>query len=169
MSTTATQKSEPKVATKDPVAALPTTFPADQLFVAVSDNDGPAAGFDGGPEKGGSGAWPRGAIRQWTAESAVPLALRDPSNGTIVRGYIEPVEELGERHGQPVALRSGKFFAERSASGEWVAKAPSKKALQRAIGGAGTYAKPLQAFTQQQARANEQRLAGMGLNVNLGG
>lgn len=151
----------PQAGAKAP--AIPTEFKRDQLFVAVSDHDGPAAGFDGGPEKGGTGAWARGDIRQWTAAGAVPLALRDPKDGSIVRGWLEPVEQMGEKNGRPVALRSTKFFATRNPkTGAWEPAKPSDKALARATRGAT----PLTAaFATVAQRAQTERLAGAGLNL----
>jgi len=117
------------------------TYPKDQLYVAVQETDGPAAGFDGGPSKGGRGVWARGDLGQWTADSAVPLAIRDPQDGRIVRGYLEAVESVGERNGKTVATRSAKLFGVYSPSGpgtpgRFVPAEPSPRAVQRATRGA---------------------------------
>lgn len=146
---------------------FPPEFPKDQLFVAVSDNDGPAAGFDGGPEKGGSGAWARGDVRQWTASGAVPLALRDPNDGTIARGYLEPVEQTGEKNGRLVATKSTKFFAvyvpkKGDEPATWRAAKPTPKAMTRATRGASSMVKAFQSIAQQ---TQQDRLAGSGVNV----
>lgn len=143
------------------LAPIPKQFPKSQLFVAVSDRDAAAAGFDGGPEKEGTGAWSRGDIRPWTSIDQVPLALRDPKDGSIVRGWVEPVEEVGERNGRPVALRATKFFAVRDdKTGEWKPAAPSEKALKRATRGAASMTKAFESVAQ---RAQGDRLAGTGL------
>lgn len=128
----------------DKVTPIPESFPPETRFVCVSDNDQTASGFDGGPEVGGSGAWPKGAVRRWTASHAVPLALRSPEDGTIVRGYVEPVEsEAFNAQGKPV-VTSTKYFAVREKDGTWKAVAPSARALQRANIGAASITKALQ-------------------------
>ena len=126
------------------VVPLPDAFPPDQQFVSVSDSDVVTCGFDNGPETGGYGAWARGVVRPWTATSAVPLALRSPSDGLIVRGYVEPVESMTyDAKGKPV-VTSTKYFATRAKDGSWHAAAPTKRALARAYGGAASITKALQ-------------------------
>lgn len=152
---------------KQDVEPLPTSWPANQLFVAVSDHDGAAAGFDGGPERGGSGAWARGDVRPWTAEHAVPLALRDPKDGTIVRGYVEPVLDM-TNDGKVVA--SGKYFATRDPkTGQWEAAAPTPKAMQRATRGASSMTKAFQPLGVQRANQTRQdALAAAGIPLDSG-
>ena len=49
----------------------------DAAAAAVADdNDGPAAGFDGGPEKGGSGAWARGVRATALASTGANCAMK---------------------------------------------------------------------------------------------
>lgn len=148
------------------ITPIPTEWPAMQLFVGVSDNDGAAVGFDGGPERGGSGAWARGDVRPWTSEFAVPLALRDPKDGLIVRGYLEPVLDMSN-DGKTV-LASGKFFATRNPkSGEWEAAAPTAKAMQRAQRGAGSVAKAFQPVAVQNAvRTRQDAMAAAGIPID---
>lgn len=130
-----------KAETAGTVEALPTSWPREQVFVAVSDNDGAAAGYDGGPEKDGIGAWARGQIGPWTTSDAVPLALRDPMNGTISRGWLEPADEIVMKNGKPTCTKSRKFFATRDPkTGTWHPAAPSPKALKRAARGAESIA-----------------------------
>lgn len=157
--------SAPAPKSKVEVPALPTSFPPNQLFVAVADHDGAAAGFDGGPERGGSGAWARGDVRPWTAEHAVPLALRDPKDGTIARGYVEPVLDMGN---DGKVLRSGKFFANRDPkTGEWVAAEPTPKAVQRATRGASSMTKAFQTIGVQQAvAARDNAMAAAGIPMD---
>lgn len=151
-------------AKQEKAEGFPTEFPPETLFVAVSDRDGPAAGFDGGPEKGGTGAWPKGDIRTWTAAAPVPLAIRDPKIGTIEAGWLEPVEQMGEKNGRPVALQATKFYGSYDVkSRSWVPAVPTERARKRATLGAATIATPFQALAQQQAKAT--RLAGAGINV----
>lgn len=126
---------------------LPESFPPDTMFVAVSEHDKPAAGFDGGPERGGRGAWGRGTTGQWTADHTVPLALRDPKDGLIVRGYLEPV--IGQDAMGRVVTQ--KFFAVRKEDGTWEAAVPTARALKRANLGADSVAKAFETVPQRRA------------------
>ncbi len=154
------------------VEALPESFHPSQLFICVSDAPGAAAGFDGGPEVGGSGAWARGDVRQWTSSHAVPLALRDPEDGMIVRGYLEPVESRTHGpDGKPLTV-SRKYYAVREKSGKsfvWTAAAPSAQAVERASRGPESVTKPLQplggTFLPQSVTPATQRAMDSGVAV----
>lgn len=95
---------------KQETKALPTAFPADQLFVAVSDRGGEVAGEDGGTRTGGRGMWLVGQVQTWTADAIVPLALRDPITGLIWKGYLEPVERSHVEHGRIVCDVSTQYY-----------------------------------------------------------
>jgi len=61
------------------------------LYVAVSDSDNTYAGYDGGPQKGGRGRWKKDYVGPWMSSGRVPLAVRNPDDGLIWRGYLELV------------------------------------------------------------------------------
>lgn len=126
---------------------IPTEFPVDQLFIAVSDRGGEVAGEDGGPRTGGKGMWLVGEVARWTSGNAVPLALRDPNTGIIWKGYLEPV--LRQFLGQDGKMRteSHQFFVQNPAAPVRTAKkapgktsAPSEAAQKRAANGPGKLA-----------------------------
>jgi hypothetical protein len=127
-------------AEKDEVE-VPTEFPADQMFVAVSESQAEFAGHDGGPIRGGRGLWAKGTVGTWTSNLAVPLALRDPATGLIWKGYLEPVTKYSYGiNGVIVCNESQQYFVE--PDGEQAkpkakpkaskAVAPTTKAAQRA-------------------------------------
>lgn len=128
---------------QDNEQAIPTEFPADQLFVAVSESAQEFVGEDGGPRTGGRGMWAKGMVGQWTARSAIPLAIRNPDDGLIWKGYLEPVTKHSYGvNGQIVCNESQKFYAypnsePRPAKEQKVVKGvtPTKKAEQRAKSG----------------------------------
>lgn len=144
---------------------FPPTYPKDQIYVAVSDLDTPGAGYDGGPGKGGIGGWPRGLVRQWTTEDRVPLAYRDPTTGTIVKGYLEAVESMAPgKDGKPTVTASVKLFAERNKNGQWVAVEPTPAAVKRATHGATSITQALMpAGALASMQATSARMAAAGL------
>jgi hypothetical protein len=155
-------------ASGDALSAFPTVFPPGQLFVGVSESDGAGIGFDGGPEKGGHGGWARGDVREWTSSDAVPLAIRDPQDGLIVRGYVEPVEEVERRDGRLVCVTSTKYFGEyarRGKRGEWVPAEPTAKALVRARKGAEPLTQAFLTPAGQAAAKRSQQLATAGIGI----
>lgn len=89
---------------------VPTSFPDDQLFVAVSDRGGEVAGEDGGPRTGGKGMWYVGQVAEWTADAPPPIALRDPNTGLIWKGYLQPVLATRVENGRLVATSSTSYF-----------------------------------------------------------
>jgi hypothetical protein len=120
---------------------VPTEFPADQLFVAVSESAAEYAGNDGGPIRGGRGLWAKGVVGQWTANFAPPIALRDPASGLIWKGYLEPVTRYSYGlNGAIVCNESQKFYAEPMSASDTPkpepkplkVSAPTEKAAKRA-------------------------------------
>lgn len=110
----------------------PVSFPPETLFIAVSNHDGPAAGEDGGKAVGGIGPWAKGQVGKWTSSKRLPLAIRDPKDGEIVRGWLEPVIEQHYGPNNKVITRSQKHYGVRTESGEWALREPSATAIQRA-------------------------------------
>lgn len=139
----------------------PVSFPPETQFLAVSDNDGPAAGEDGGPVVGGRGAWAKGQVGPWTSSKRLPLAIRDPKDGTIVRGWLEPVESQHYGPNGKVISVSTKYFGVRNADGEWELREPSKTAVQRANMGLASITRVL----PQQAQIPMSPVAQFGIPV----
>lgn len=90
---------------------IPTEFRADQLFVGVGEGMAEVVGHDGGGTTNGRGMWYKGQVGHWTSKHPVPLALRDPDNGTIWKGYVEPVTATAYGlNGVVIAAESQKFY-----------------------------------------------------------
>lgn len=127
------------------VSEIPSSFPAGQLFVGVSESSGEYAGY-ASPRRGGRGLWPRGGVGEWTSDDDVPLALRDPDTGIIWKGYLEPViQSARAQDGSLECLQSQQFFAihpsaearreetaKRQAASKAKPAAPTGKAAKRA-------------------------------------
>jgi len=139
--------------TPDGRPLVPSKFPDGQLFIAVSENDGPSAGFDGGPEKGGRGSWPRGTVAPWEAVSTVPIAVRDPKDGLITKGYLEPViSQEFNAAGKTIVTSEHYYGVYDTTLGAYVLAAPSPRAVQRASIGAVPVSRALQSIGQQTSQ-----------------
>jgi len=140
------------------------TYPPETLFVAVCDGLQVYAGDDGGPQHGGKGRWKVGEVGRWTADRRVPIANRNPDDGLIWKGWLEPVTQHSvNASGQLVALASEQIFSEppiaeqrararAEAEGKLIpkVKAPSAKAKRRAQGGAAPMQDALKPISQQK-------------------
>jgi hypothetical protein len=155
----------------------PRTFPPNTLFVAVTERDDNYAGEDGGPQRGGIGRWRKGLVREWTANFPPPLAKRNPEDGLIHSGWLEVVKESILENGKRVCVESEKIYAEPrrplqrlvaagNAAGMADPTEPSERAVQRAVGGAGSMADallpPAQVKTKPKVSARASAAASTG-------
>lgn len=146
---------------------IPESWPRDQLFVAVCDNAQEYAGEDGGPQSGGKGRWRVGEVGVWTSKRKLPLAHRNPEDGLIWKGWLEPVVRTRRNpQDQMVCEESQKFFSVPLAQDQRAAESakkrgmmapksrkPTSKAAARAALGAPQMADALKPLSERQAQA----------------